>query len=130
MLRTLLGAVILLALPAVLNAQAPAPRQSGPSHPAVSHGVATQFQGEAVNADEFDGQNNHGDVHESRGGKNHDEVEQSDGDINNQEGVDQSDGPDHEDGVGEAERPEQDEPNDDAGEHQGSQMSRMGSHRP
>ena len=117
MLRTILGAVILLALPALLNAQAPAARHSGSDQSAVSHGVATQIQGDVVEADEFDGQNNH------------EGIKESDGD-NNQDGVNEADGPDHEDGVTEVEGPGHDEPADEAGDTQGSQAARMGSHRP
>jgi hypothetical protein len=117
MLRTLLGAVILLALPALLNAQAPAARHSGSDQSAVSHGVATQIQGDVVEAQEFDGQNNH------------EGIEETDGD-NNQEGVDEPAGSNHEDGINEVDSQGNDETAGEAGTGHDSQAARMGSHRP
>lgn len=115
MLRTLLGLVILLALPTLLAAQGQDNRQSGSSQSTIAHGVAMDVQGEVIEADEIDDQNN------QQG------VEESDGD-NNQEGVDEADGPD-ENGISEVEGPDHD---DAAGEDQGStpEQNARGSHKP
>ena len=116
MLRTLLGLVILLALPTLLVAQAPATRQSGSANSAIAHGVAMDVQGEVVEADEIDDHNNQQGVEESDGN-------------NNQEGVDEADGPD-ENGISEVEGPDHD---DVAGEDQGStaeQNTQFGRHQP
>ena len=97
MLRTLLGLFILMALPTLLVAQAPATRQSESDKPAIGHGVAMDVQGEVV-AEELDGQNNHEGLNETNGD-------------NNQEGVDEVDGPN--DGP-------DDQVGDQVGEDQGS----------
>jgi hypothetical protein len=100
MLRTVLGLVILLALPTLLAAQEQDNRQSGSSKSTIAHGVAMDVQGEVV-AGELDGQNNHEGLNESNGD-------------NNQEGIDEQDGPNDE-VVG-----------DEAGEDQGSAATSEG----
>lgn len=87
MFRKLLAVVVLLALPALLAAQAPASPAPTSVKPAVPHGIAMAVQGEVVNmADEVEGLNNQEGVDEANG-------ENNDGDVNeNQEGVDEPDG--------------------------------------
>ena len=117
MLRTLLGLFILMALPTLLVAQAPATRQSGSDKPAIGHGVAMDVQGEVV-AGELDGQNNHEGLNESNGD-------------NNQEGIDQQDGPNDE-VVGDEAGEDQGSAATPEGEDQGStaEQTTHGSHQP
>jgi hypothetical protein len=80
----------MLALPALLNAQAPSRSKAGPASTGMSHGIATQIQGDVAGPDEVSGpdtqeglnegddQNNDGDV--EQGGVNEHE------DLNNEVG--------------------------------------------
>jgi hypothetical protein len=87
MLRTLLGVIVLLALPALLNAQAPS-RSNAPGRSGMSHGIATQVQGDAVITDEPNGPNNQEGLDEKDGKNDDGDVEQGGveehGDLNNE----------------------------------------------
>ena len=83
MLRKLLGAVVAVALPSILGAQAPVTPTAG-SVVMRPRGVAMQVQGEVVSAiDEIQGANNQGGVDEANGQNN----DVDDGDME-QEGFD------------------------------------------
>lgn len=73
MLRTLLGVIVLLALPALLNAQAPGKSNAGP---AFSHGIATQVQGDVAVPDEPNGPNHQDGLDEGDHQNNDGDVEQ------------------------------------------------------
>lgn len=91
MLRNLLAIAVVLALPAVLSAQAPQTGNQGTGrlNQAGAHGTATQVLGEVVVADELDGANNQEGVDEA-------DAQNNDGEFENgefgQEGVDEPDG--------------------------------------
>ncbi len=127
MLRTLLGVVVLLALPALLNAQAPGNSNEGQGRSGQTHGIATQFQGEAVVTGDMNGPNHQEGLNESNGENNQDGVEEADG-PDNQEGVDAQDGPN--DQVGD--QGGQDEGGQDEGSTPSPAVgnSRIGRHRP
>ncbi|MDQ2942186.1 MAG: hypothetical protein M3R21_00770 [Candidatus Dormibacteraeota bacterium] len=127
MLRTLLGVVVLLALPALLNAQAPRTSNAAPGRPGLTHGIATQVQGEVVMTDEMSGPNHQEGLDEANG-------------ENNQEGVEEADGPNDLEGVDEPGGPN-DELGNQAGQDEGGQdegstpapatgNSRVGRHQP
>ncbi|HEV7367117.1 MAG TPA: hypothetical protein VGN76_14830 [Gemmatimonadales bacterium] len=118
MLRTLLGVIVLLALPALLNAQAPGKSNGGQSGPAFSHGIATQVQGDVAVPDEPNGPNHQDGLDEGDGQNN-------DGDME-QEGIDEHDGVNNE--------VEDQAGHDDGGQDEGSTpataQSRIGRHKP
>jgi hypothetical protein len=90
MLRTLLGVIVMLALPALLHAQAPSRSNAGPDRTGMSHGIATQVQGDVVATDEPSGPNNQEGLGEKDGQNNDGDVEQGgvdeQGDVNNEVG--------------------------------------------
>ena len=111
MLRKMLEVVALLALPALLVAQAPSTPAAAVT-PAVTHGIATQIQGEVVMADALPG-------------------------LNNQEGVDAPDGlnddadaGDDIDEAGEDEDEAEDEDTPPAPPAGTGPLSRIGRHKP
>ncbi len=126
MIRKLLGVVVLLALPALLTAQTPVTPKAVPAKPALTHGIATQVQGDVVITKETDGQNNQ-EGRDKANGQDNDQVNDQVGD--QQEGVDQANGQDN------------DQVNDQVGDQQegvdqGSeaappaQNSQIGRHKP
>lgn len=118
MLRTLLGVIVMLALPALLNAQAPSRSNAGPARMGMSHGIATDVQGEAVGPEDIDGANHQEGLDQKDGQNDDGDLEQGgvdeQGDVNNEVG----------DQAGK----------DDGGQDEGSTpapaQSKMGSHRP
>jgi hypothetical protein len=115
MLRTLLGVIVLLALPALLNAQAPSKSNAGPG---MSHGIATQVQGDVAVPDEANGPN-------AQEGLNEGDNQNNDGDIE-QGGVDA-----HEDLNNEVgDQAGQDAGGQDEGSTPAPAQSRIGSHKP
>lgn len=118
MLRTLLGVLVLLALPALLNAQAPVTSNAGPARTGMTHGIATQVQGDVVVTEEPNGPNNQEGLDEKDGQNNDGEFEQEGvdehGDLNNEVG----------DQAG------QDDGAQDEGSTPASAQSRIGRHKP
>jgi hypothetical protein len=125
MLRTLLGVIVLLALPALLNAQAPS-RSNAPGRSGMSHGIATQVQGDAVTTDEPNGPNNQEGLDEKDGKNDDGDVEQGGVDDHGDVNVDE-----HEDvnnDVGD--QAGKDEGGQDEGSTPAPAQSRFGHHKP
>lgn len=100
MLRKLLGVVVALALPSLLAGQASRTSSPATAKPmlALTHGIATQVQGEVVMAEELDGPNNQEGVDEADGQNN--DGQNDDGEFN-QEGENEPDGLNNDVDVGE-----------------------------
>jgi hypothetical protein len=90
MLRTLLGVIVMLAVPALLNAQAPSRSNAGSARTGMSHGIATQVQGDVVVTDEPNGPNSQEGLDEGDSQNNDGDIEQGGadehGDLNNEVG--------------------------------------------
>ena len=118
MRRTLLGVLVMLAVPALLHAQAPSKSHAGPARMGMSHGIATDVQGEAVEPEDINGADHQEGLNEKDGQNN-------DGDLE-QEGVEE-----HEDLNNDVEGQAG---HDDGGQDEGSTpapaQSRTGPHKP
>jgi hypothetical protein len=132
MLRKLLAAIVLLALPALLAAQAPSTPPAAAARPAVAHGIAMHVQGEVASPVEgVEGLNNQEGVDEADG-QNHD-AQDEDGEFD-QEGVNEPDGLNNDLDVGEhvdqAGENESDDEGAPAAPPSTGQIGQLGRHKP
>jgi hypothetical protein len=78
----------MLAVPALLNAQAPSKSNAGPAHMGMSHGIATQIQGEAIAPEDINGADHQEGLNEKDGQNDDGDLEQGGveehGDLNNE----------------------------------------------